>query len=64
MDAVAVCLWPEMKMQVRAFLGMAGYYRRFIPAFAALTSPLTDLTQKKTQIRSSGPSNVSWRLRR
>jgi len=25
---------------------MAGYYRRFIPAFAELTSPLTDLTRK------------------
>ena len=23
-----------------------GYYRRFIPAFSELTSPLTDLTQK------------------
>ena len=27
-------------------MGLAGYYRRFIPAFAELTSPLTDLTRK------------------
>jgi len=26
-DAVAACLQPETKKQVRAFLGMAGYYR-------------------------------------
>ena len=31
---------------MRRFLGLAGYYRRFIPAFSVLTSPLTDLTQK------------------
>ena len=30
----------------RPFLGLAGYYRRFIPNFAELTSPLTDLTRK------------------
>jgi len=35
-----------MKRQVRAFLGMAGYYRWFIPAFGELTSSLTDLTRK------------------
>jgi len=31
---------------VRQFLGLAGYYRRFIPNFAELTIPLTDLTRK------------------
>jgi len=45
-DAVAACPRPTTKKKVRAFLGMASYYRRFIPAFAELTSPLTDLTQQ------------------
>ena len=31
---------------MRRVLGLAGYYRRFIPAFSELTSPLTDLTRK------------------
>ncbi len=35
-----------MKTQVRAFLGLAGYYRCFIPNFSSLAAPLTDLTRK------------------
>ena len=45
---------PETKQQVRAFLGLTGYYRRFIPDYAALTVPLTDLTRK------GAPNEVSW----
>ena len=41
--AIAACPRPKFKKEVRQFLGLAGYYRRFIPAFADLTSPLTDL---------------------
>ena len=36
---------PQTKKQVRAFLGLTGYYRRFIPDFEH-PSPLTDLTKK------------------
>ena len=35
---------PTDKTGVRAFLGLAGYYRRFIPNFASQAAPLTDLT--------------------
>ncbi|GFY71442.1 retrovirus-related Pol polyprotein from transposon 17.6 [Trichonephila inaurata madagascariensis] len=34
---------PTNKMQVRALLGSAGYYRRHIPKFSVITAPLTDL---------------------
>ena len=44
--AIATCPRPKTKKEVRRFLGLAGYYRRFIPAFSELTSPLTDLTRK------------------
>ncbi|KAL1251467.1 hypothetical protein QQF64_019263 [Cirrhinus molitorella] len=37
---------PATKTQVRAFLGLAGYYRCFIPNFSSLAAPLTDLTRK------------------
>ena len=33
---------PETKTQVRAFLGLTGYYRRFIPNYADVALPLTD----------------------
>ena len=44
----AIELWPvpTSVTEVRSFLGLASFYRRFIPAFAAVASPLTDLTKK------------------
>ncbi|GKE91488.1 putative reverse transcriptase domain-containing protein [Tanacetum coccineum] len=33
-------------MEVRQFLGLAGYYRRFIKEFSLISKPLTKLTQK------------------
>ena len=44
--AIATCPRPKTKKEVRCFLGLTGYYQRFIPGFAELTSPLTDLTRK------------------
>ncbi|XP_033733848.1 uncharacterized protein LOC117322984 [Pecten maximus] len=37
---------PETKKQVRSFLGLASFYRRFIPNFSAIAIPLSDLTKK------------------
>ncbi|KAK7100281.1 hypothetical protein V1264_023261 [Littorina saxatilis] len=45
---------PETKKQVRSFLGLAGYYREFIPNFAAITAPLSDMTRKGC------PNRILW----
>lgn len=37
---------PSTKKQVRSFLGLVGFYRKFIPNFSAVAAPLTDLTKK------------------
>jgi hypothetical protein len=37
---------PESVSEIRSFLGLAGYYRRFIEGFSKLTLPLTWLTRK------------------
>jgi hypothetical protein len=47
----AVESWPQPKdiMQVRAFLGLAGYYRKFIRHYGQISKPLSDLLKKNTQ---------------
>jgi len=44
----AVLDWPRPTTvtEIRSFLGLAGYYRRFIKGFAHLASPMTKLTRK------------------
>ncbi len=37
---------PKTKWQLMRLLGMCGFYRRFVPNFAAVTSPLTNLLKK------------------
>ena len=37
---------PKTVFDIRSFLGLAGYYRRFVQDFAKLASPLTRLTRK------------------
>lgn len=42
---------PETKKEVRSFLGLTGYYRDFIPNYAMLSYPLTELTKKRMNHR-------------
>jgi hypothetical protein len=37
---------PKSEHQIRNFLGLAGYYRRFIPDFSRITKPMTELLKK------------------
>ena len=45
----AVVEWnrPNNVTEIRSFLGLAGYYRRFVEGFSCLAMPLTLLTQKR-----------------
>ena len=46
---------PTTKTQVQCFLGLTGYYRsKFIPNYASLATPLTNL------IRKCAPNKVVW----
>ena len=47
----AVMSWerPKSVFEIHSFLGLAGYYRRFIEDFSRLVSPMTRLTQKEVK---------------
>nr|GFC16697.1 putative reverse transcriptase domain-containing protein [Tanacetum cinerariifolium] len=38
---------PKKPTEIHQFLGLAGYYRRFIEGFSKIAKPMTKLTQKK-----------------
>jgi hypothetical protein len=40
-------------MQIRSFLGLAGYYRRFIPNFSKIAKPMTQLLEKEPKFKWS-----------
>nr|GEX13482.1 putative reverse transcriptase domain-containing protein [Tanacetum cinerariifolium] len=40
---------PKTAMEIRQFLGPAGYYRRFIEGFSKIAKSMTKLTQKKVK---------------
>jgi hypothetical protein len=46
---------PTIVHQARSFLGLAGYYRRFIPDFSKLVKPITSLLKNDIKF------NWSWR---
>ena len=47
----AVAEWPVPKnvRDIRAFLGTAGYYRKFIKDFSSIAAPITELTKEKVK---------------
>ncbi len=54
LNKIAEAPVPITKKQVRAFLGLTGFYRKFIPNYADVAVPLTDLTKKRQ------PNKVIW----
>ena len=47
----AVMNWerPKSVFEIHSFLGLAGYYRRFIEDFSRLVAPMTKLTRKEVK---------------
>ncbi|XP_034565104.1 uncharacterized protein LOC117830889 isoform X1 [Notolabrus celidotus] len=53
-QAMESCPLPQTRKQLRSFLGMAGFYHRFIPQFSTRAALLTDLTGSRS------PNQIQW----
>ncbi|XP_070035924.1 uncharacterized protein, partial [Nicotiana tomentosiformis] len=58
----AIQNWPRPASvtEIRSFLGLAGYYRRFVEGFSSIASTLTRLTQKGVPFRWSDECELSF----
>ena len=46
LESIAKIPTPQNAKQVKQFLGLVGYYRKFVPHFSDILRPLTQITQK------------------
>jgi hypothetical protein len=48
----AIMEWPVSMnvMEVRSFMGLAGYYRQFVEGFSKIANPITELQKKKKSL--------------
>ncbi|GKF83717.1 putative reverse transcriptase domain-containing protein, partial [Tanacetum coccineum] len=53
---------PKSPMEIFQFLGLAGYYRRFIEGFLKIPKPMTKLTQKKVKFVWGDKQAASFQL--
>ncbi|GJR07029.1 putative reverse transcriptase domain-containing protein [Tanacetum coccineum] len=53
---------PKSPTEIRQFLGLAGYYRRFIEGFSKISKPMTKLTQKKVKFEWGDKQEIAFQL--
>jgi len=55
--------WPQPRNlhDVRAFLGLCGYYRRFVADFSNIAAPLYDLTKKNMRFSWGDPQEAAFK---
>ena len=53
---------PTTPKEVKQFLGLIGYYRKFVPRFADIARPLTSLTKKDIEYKWTEKCQVSFEL--
>ena len=60
----AIVNWhpPRNVTEVRSFLGLAGYYRRFVPGFSVIASSLTRLLRKGVKFEWDDKCQSSFKI--
>lgn len=53
---------PNTAKEIRRFIGLTSWYRRFVPNFSTLIAPLTQLTRKRQKFVWSEEAEKSFRL--
>ncbi|GJW56567.1 putative reverse transcriptase domain-containing protein [Tanacetum coccineum] len=53
---------PKSRTEIHQFLGLAGYYRRFIEGFSKIAKPMTKLTQKKVKFVWGDKQEAAFQL--
>ena len=61
-NVVTVTNWeaPMSVGEIRSFLGLAGYYRRFIENFSKIAKPMTELLKKDTKFKWTEECEASF----
>lgn len=59
-DAVVNYPVPKSIKDVKAFLGLAGYYRRFVPGFSNMAKPLTKILRKDEKFKWGDTQQMSF----
>jgi hypothetical protein len=51
---------PKSVSDIRSFLGLAGYYRRFIEGFSKICKPMTELLEKDMKFKWTSACEASF----
>ena len=62
LDSIQKMLPPRTPKEVKQFLGLIGYYRKFIPRFSDLARPLNALTRKNIEFEWTQVCQESFKL--
>ena len=62
LDSIQKMLPPKTPKEVKQFLGLIGYYRKFVPRFSDLAWPLSALTRKNVEFEWTPVCQESFEL--
>ena len=62
LSSIKRMLPPKTPKEIKQFLGLIGYYRKFVPRFSDLARPLNALTRKNTKFKWTQKCKESFKL--